>query len=56
MVDTTSELKNETKYLRGLLKRLMSEVRPYCRPSMVQYDTFPVFKEAVEYTEDNYGR
>ena len=38
----------EIEYLRDLIKRLMSEVRPYCRPSMVQYDVFPVFKEAVD--------
>lgn len=43
------EDKIECEYLRDLLRRLMSEVRPYCRPSMVQYDVFPVFKEAVEY-------
>lgn len=38
-------------YLESLLRRLMAEARPYCRPSMVQYDIFPVFKEAVEYME-----
>lgn len=36
-------------YLEDLLSRLMTEVRPYCRPSLVDYDVFPVFKEATEY-------
>lgn len=40
------DLIKKTEYLRDLLERLMSEVRPYCRPSC---DVFPVFKEAVEY-------
>lgn len=44
-------MNNETKYLRNLLSRLISEVRPYCRPSMVNYDVFPVFKEAVDCLE-----
>lgn len=41
--------KEEKEYLKDLLSRLMTEVRPYCRPSFVDYDVFPVFKEAVEY-------
>lgn len=41
--------RSEAGYLRDLLRRLMSEVRPYTRPSMVQYDIFPVFKEAVDH-------
>jgi len=41
--------RTEAVYLRDLLRRLMSEVRPYTRPSMVHYDVFPVFKEAVDY-------
>lgn len=44
-----SNTTEENEYLRGLILRLMSEVRPYCRPSTVEYDVFPVFKEAVEY-------
>lgn len=31
--------------LRDLLNRFRSEVRMYCRPGMVQYDVFPVFRE-----------
>ena len=41
--------RSEADYLRDLLRRLMAEVRPYARPSLVQYDVFPVFKEAVDY-------
>lgn len=41
--------KDDSAYLRDLIQRLMTEVRPYCRPSMVHYDVFPVFKEAVEF-------
>lgn len=48
---TISELMDEQDYLEDLLIRLMSEVRPYCRPSLVQYDVFPVFKEAVDFVE-----
>lgn len=40
--------RSEVGYLRDLLRRLMLEVRPYTRPSLVQYDVFPVFKEAME--------
>lgn len=40
------------EYQIDLLRRLMSEVRPYCRPSSVQYDMFPVFKEAVDYLNE----
>lgn len=46
------KLEADNVYLRDLLNRLMSEVRPYCRPSMVQYDVFPVFKEAVDHLSD----
>ena len=42
----------ETVYLLDLLRRLMSEVRPYTRPSMVQYDVFPTFKEAVDHVSN----
>ena len=38
--------KNE---LKDLLERFASEVRIYCRPSMVNYDVFPVFKEVDNY-------
>ena len=41
--------RSEVAYLHDLLRRLMSEVRPYTRPSMVKYDVFPVFKEAVDH-------
>ena len=43
---------NEEEYLRDLLKRLMTEVRPYTRPGMVNYDCFPVFKEAVDHLKN----
>lgn len=46
------ENEKENEYLKNLLNRLMSEVRPYCRPSLVDYDVFPVFKEAVEYLNE----
>lgn len=39
----------ELHHLRQLLLDLMSEVRPYCRPSMVDYDVFPAFKKAMDY-------
>ena len=44
--------RTETVYLLDLLRRLMSEVRPYTRPSMVQYDVFPTFKEAVDHVSN----
>jgi chromosome segregation ATPase len=38
-------LRAEVKRLTNLLDRFRAEVRMYCRPGMVQYDVFPVFKE-----------
>jgi len=35
----------EQDKLLDLLNRFRSEVRMYCRPSMVKHDVFPVFKE-----------
>jgi hypothetical protein len=40
---------SESIYLRDLLRRLMSEVRPYTQPSLVQYDAFPAFNEAANH-------
>lgn len=46
-------MSSDADYLRDLLSRLMLETRPYCRPSMVNYDVFPVFKEATDYMKNS---
>ena len=46
---TIGDVVEHVKQLRQLLDDFRKEDRSYCRPSMVKYDMFPVFKRVDEF-------